>query len=122
MGLTEGDASLSRWINAGPEILSVLCEFEDNMSDRVDDTNIMSKNYMQCSKWKLSRNGTLVKILEHSKEQFMFSSYNQSRRNGTLIPLHLTNRNGVPVRSGPFRALTICTNNVRRCYQTGTSY
>jgi len=101
MGLTEGDASLSRWINAGPEILSVLCEFEDNMSDRVDDTNIMSKNYMQCSKWKLSRNGTLVKILEHSKEQFMFSSYNQSRRNGTLIPLHLTNRNGVPVHFEP---------------------
>src|SRR6218665_1755792 len=59
----------------------------------------------QCSKWKISRNGTLVKILEHSEEQFMFSSYNQSRRNGTLIPLHLTNRNGVPVRSGPFRAL-----------------
>src|SRR6218665_2872912 len=61
----------------------------------------------QCSKWKISRNGTLVKILEHSEEQFMFSSYNQSRRNGTLIHLHLTNRNGVPVRSVPFRALGV---------------
>src|SRR6218665_1993996 len=60
---------------------------------------------IQCSKWKISRNGTLVKILEHSEEKIMFSSYNQSRRNGTLIPLHLTNRNGVPVRSGPLRAL-----------------
>src|SRR6218665_3373757 len=64
-----------------------------------------SKFPSQCSKWKISRNGTLVKILEHSEEKIMFSSYNQSRRNGTLIPLHLTNRNGVPVRSGPFRAL-----------------
>jgi len=32
----------------------------------------------------------------------MFSSYNQSRRNGTLIPLHLTNRNGVPVHFEPW--------------------
>src|SRR6218665_2231517 len=31
----------------------------------------------------------------------MFSSYNQSRRNGTLIPMHLTNRNGVPVHFEP---------------------
>src|SRR6218665_41154 len=26
-------------------------------------------------------------------------------RNGTTLPMHFTNRNGVPVRSGPFRAL-----------------
>ena len=28
-----------------------------------------------------------------------------SRQNGTIIPMHLMNRNGVPDRSGPFRAL-----------------
>jgi len=27
------------------------------------------------------------------------------RRNGTVTPIHFTNRNAVPVRSGPFRAL-----------------
>jgi len=30
------------------------------------------------------------------------------RRNGTVTPIHFTNRNAVPVRSGPFRALA-CT-------------
>src|SRR6218665_407033 len=28
-----------------------------------------------------------------------------SLRNGTVMPFHFTNRNAVPVRSGPFRAL-----------------
>src|SRR6218665_3793209 len=69
------------------------------------DTGDQRITLLQCSKWKISRNGTLVKILEHSEEKFRFSAYNQSRRNGTLILLHLTNRNGVPVRSDPFRAL-----------------
>src|SRR6218665_1619578 len=37
------------------------------------------------------------KILEHSADKLLFSSYNQSRRNGTMMHMHLTNRNGVPV-------------------------
>src|SRR6218665_3252932 len=32
------------------------------------------------------------------------------RRNGTVTPIHFTNRNAVPVRSGPFRALFISSN------------
>src|SRR6218665_523385 len=78
-------------------------------------TAIILLQTSQCSKWKISRNGTLVKILKHSEEKFMFSSYNQSRRIGTLIPLHLTNRNGVPVSSGPFRALRLAGEQLATC-------
>jgi len=47
-----------------------------------------SNNY-----WKMTnRNGVLVRS-------------NILRRNGTVTPIHFTNRNAVPVRSGPFRAL-----------------
>ena len=42
------------------------------------------------------------KILEHSEDKLYFSSYNQSRRNGTMMPMHLTNRNGVPVHFEPW--------------------
>src|SRR6218665_678402 len=37
------------------------------------------------------------KILEHSADKLLFSSYNQSRRNGTMMHMHLTNRTGFPV-------------------------
>src|SRR6218665_3895038 len=42
-----------------------------------------------------NRNGVLVRS-------------NILRRNGTVTPIHFTNRNAVPVRSGPFRALQPC--------------
>src|SRR6218665_3626882 len=46
------------------------------------------------------------------------------RRNGTVTPIHFTNRNAVPVRSGPFRALikSRCWDFgaiENRCYKIG---
>src|SRR6218665_109224 len=47
------------------------------------------------------------------------------RRNGTMLPMHFANRNGVPARSGPFRTLWVSplldestTVSVQFCLQT----
>jgi len=55
----------------------------------------------QCSKWKISRNGMLVKILEHSEEKFMFISYSQSKRNADTVAFDELER-----RSGAFRSIS----------------
>jgi len=54
-----------------------------------------------------ARNGKLyeterqLKILEHSEDNITVKRKKFNRRNGTMIPMHLRNCNGVPVRSVP---------------------
>jgi len=43
-----------------------------------------------------------------AKKYWNFYMIMALRRNGTMLPMYFTNRNSVPVRSGPFRALLKC--------------
>jgi len=57
-------------------------------------------------------------MLEHSKDNINVRRKKFNLRNGTLMPMHLKNRNGAPVRYGPFRALTIRTKQAMQSVLT----